>query len=489
MKSNASSSSSSTSRVASQRAKMRTRERARRRAARRRDASATATAIGQNPRVVVLGGGFGGLYTALKLAKRARESERAIDVVLCDRASAFAFKPLLYELVNETMGRAEVAPSYDDLVRGTGVEFVRGDVVRFDVEDGRVGYDGEDVSAFGGVVTLRDGTTLAYDYLVLALGASTSDGGVDGAKANAIALNTAEDAEAIARALNAFERDGKKARVAVVGGGLAGVELAAVVAERLRASPAGGSVDMITPNSRVMTTSPPGQRAAAMKVLNNAAVNVVDGRVVRLDRIEAKGVDAATATATKIILNDANGEEGEQMYDLVCWTVGQRAVTPSDWPLPMTATRKVKTDATLRVYGHSRIYAVGDASSSAADLIDTNFEVLPSTAQVAFQQADYAAWNIWAAINGRPALPFRYQHIGDMMVLGARDAAVALPVGDVTIDGPAAAALRRLAYLYRMPTDEHRMKVAQRWIEDGVQDFARDPAAFLARLPNPFASL
>jgi demethylphylloquinone reductase len=114
--------------------------------------------------------------------------------------------------------------------------------------------------------------------------------------------------------------------------------------------------------------------------------------------------------------------------------------------------------------------------------------VLPSTAQVAFQQADYAAWNVWASINGRAALPFRYQHIGDMMVLGALDAAVALPVGDITIDGPAAAALRRVAYLYRMPTNEHRIKVAQRWLEDGVEDFARDPAAFLARLPNPFAT-
>jgi NADH:ubiquinone reductase (non-electrogenic) len=347
--------------------------------------------------------------------------------------------------------------------------------------------DGTPYSATGGSITLGDGTTLAYDYLVLALGTSTSDGGVAGARECAVALNTAEDAVRIAGVLGELERAGRDARVAVIGGGLSGVELASVIAERLNGKSTNGVVDVITPNKRVMATAPPGQREAALRVLEKARVNVVGGRVMRLDKVAND--EETVSTASKITLADDDGTEGVETYDLVCWTVGQRAETPSDWPVATTPARKIKTDATLRVNGHSRIYAVGDASSSSAEVMNADWDHLPSTAQVAFQQADYAAWNIWASMNGRTELPFRYQHLGDMMVLGSLDAAVAFPVGDITLEGPAAAALRRLAYLYRMPTNEHRLKLGSKWIQDGIETFQKDPVGFLEdiRKSIPFA--
>jgi NADH:ubiquinone reductase (non-electrogenic) len=236
-----------------------------------------------------------------------------------------------------------------------------------------------------------------------------------------------------------------------------------------------------------MATAPPGQREAALRVLEKARVNVVGGRVMRLDKVAND--EETVSTASKITLADDDGTEGVETYDLVCWTVGQRAETPSDWPVATTPARKIKTDATLRVNGHSRIYAVGDASSSSAEVMNADWDHLPSTAQVAFQQADYAAWNIWASMNGRTELPFRYQHLGDMMVLGSLDAAVAFPVGDITLEGPAAAALRRLAYLYRMPTNEHRLKLGSKWIQDGIETFQKDPVGFLEdiRKSIPFA--
>ena len=113
------------------------------------------------------------------------------------------------------------------------------------------------------------------------------------------------------------------------------------------------------------------------------------------------------------------------------------------------------------------------------------FDVLPATAQVAFQQADYAAWNVWSSLSSRPLLPFKYQHIGDMMVLGKTDAAVALPVGDATLDGPLAAALRRAAYLYRMPTNEHRAKLATSWLEQGAELAAKEAPGILKSLGVP----
>ena len=93
---------------------------------------------------------------------------------------------------------------------------------------------------------------------------------------------------------------------------------------------------------------------------------------------------------------------------------------------------------------------------------------MPSTAQVAFQQADYVAWNVWAAVAERPLLPFKYQHIGDMMTTGAADAAVALPVGDVVVDGVAGAALRRAACAVphahgRAPRARSRARGSRKW--------------------------
>ena len=94
---------------------------------------------------------------------------------------------------------------------------------------------------------------------------------------------------------------------------------------------------------------------------------------------------------------------------------------------------------------------------------------LAPTAQVAFQAADYCAWNVWAAAEGRALLPFRYQHLGDMMALGgAAEAAVALPLGGATLEGPAAALLRRAAYVYRMPTQQQAARVGVAWLQRGA---------------------
>ena len=82
------------------------------------------------------------------------------------------------------------------------------------------------------------------------------------------------------------------------------------------------------------------------------------------------------------------------------------------------------------------------------------------TAQVAMQQAEFAAWNIWSSINGQPTVPFRYQHLGNMMGFGRDRGAVTLPLGEgITLDGELGGFIRKVAYLYRMPTNEQRVKI------------------------------
>ncbi|KAF6140058.1 hypothetical protein GIB67_001799 [Kingdonia uniflora] len=91
--------------------------------------------------------------------------------------------------------------------------------------------------------------------------------------------------------------------------------------------------------------------------------------------------------------------------------------------------------------------------------------------QVAFQQADFAGWNLWAAINDRPLLPFRFQNLGEMMTLGRNDAAISPSfLEGLTLEGPIGHTARKIAYWIRLPTDEHRVKVGISWLAKSAID-------------------
>lgn len=97
--------------------------------------------------------------------------------------------------------------------------------------------------------------------------------------------------------------------------------------------------------------------------------------------------------------------------DLVLWTAGARPASTPLEPFPLDARGQLEVDPTLRVLRHSRVFALGDVSKNQpgndGSSSSSSADFYPATAQVAFQQADYAAWNVWSAINGRPLLPFR----------------------------------------------------------------------------------
>lgn len=193
------------------------------------------------PRVVVLGGGFGGLYTALSLDSLAWPDVAKKPVVtLLDRSERFVFKPMLYELVNETMQDWEVAPTFQELLAPTSVAFQRGCVAAVEPNEALPMRDGSTGSSGGGAVILDSGDRVEYDYLVVAVGTGTSDIGVPGAKEHAIPLSTLPDAQRLAAAMRDVAGKASRGRVAVVGGGLAGVELAGVLAERLK-----GAADVV----------------------------------------------------------------------------------------------------------------------------------------------------------------------------------------------------------------------------------------------------
>eukprot|EP00198_Chlamydomonas_reinhardtii_P002633 XP_001691969.1 type-II NADH dehydrogenase [Chlamydomonas reinhardtii] len=389
-----------------------------------------------SPRVVVLGGGFGGLYAAVRLEQLMWPRGNKPQITLVDQADRFVFKPLLYELINGAATADEVSPSFEQLLAPYPIRFVQAQVASVSPAAPHADAPDPDAPDAAGAVTLSDGTQLPYDFLVVALGGQPDSRGVPGVKEWAVPFAGYEDALRVKGTLDLLSDAGAGGCVVVVGAGYAGVELAATVAERLRARGAGGAVavKVLTPGSHILEGCPEGQGEAASKALADLGVEVLTG-----------------------------------------------------FPFPVNARGALETEPTLRVSGSDNVFALGDVAVAAPSPADPHHtQALPATAQVAFQQADYAAWNVWAAINGRPLLPFKYQHLGSMMALGQTNAAVALPipvptaladagkssaVGDsgVTVEGPLAQLMRRGAYLYRQPTNEQRLNVATSWVKLGLE--------------------
>ncbi|XP_058731113.1 alternative NAD(P)H-ubiquinone oxidoreductase C1, chloroplastic/mitochondrial-like [Vicia villosa] len=437
----------------------------------------------KKPRVCILGGGFGGLYTALRLESLQWPEDKKPHIALVDQSERFVFKPLLYELLSGEVDEWEIAPRFSDLLANTGVQFLKDRVKVLQPSD-HLGVTGSNASSRGGTVHLESGLHIEYDWLVLALGSEAKLEVVPGAVESAIPFSTLEDARKVNNRLTILERKtfGKtkdhQISVAIVGCGYSGIELAATVAERLQNR---GIVRAINNETTICPTAPPGNREAALKVLSSRKVELLLGYFVNSIRRASEldytntptGVNESIETVPdfeKYILELQPAERGVQRKiieaDLVLWTVGSKPPLPhleySDVPfvIPLNTRGQAETDETLRVKGHPRIFALGDSSA----LRDSNGRILPATAQVAFQQADFTGWNLWAAINGRPLLPFRFQNLGEMMTLGRSDAAITPSfIEGLTLEGPVGHTARKIAYLMRLPTDEHRLKVGISW--------------------------
>ncbi|KAL6521494.1 Nuclear pore complex subunit [Orobanche gracilis] len=380
----------------------------------------------QRPRICILGGGFGGLFTALRLESLDWPDGKRPQVVLVDQSEHFVFKPLLYELLSGEVDEWEIAPRFSKLLSSTAVQFLK-DKVQSLRPSNHYAMDGTAVTLFAGVVHLESGLLIEYDWLVLALGAEAKLDVVPGSIENAFPFSTLEDAHRVNEKLRALEREffGKDSpiRVAIVGCGYSGVELAATISERLQAR---GVVQAINVNKTILSNAPPGNRESALKVLLSRNVQLLLGYIVRcirrdveyktspkLTNVESVHDKVEANNRGRLVLELQPVEKGIERQvvetDLVLWTVGSKPLLPelqpSDEPinLPLNGRGQVETDETLRVKGHPRIFAVGDSSA----VRDRQGNMLPDTAQVAFQQADFAGSNLWAAINGRPLLPFR----------------------------------------------------------------------------------
>jgi NADH dehydrogenase len=361
-------------------------------------------------RVVVAGAGFGGLAAVRALAGA------GMRVTLIDRNIYATFQPLLYQVATGGLTSSDVAYPARGASRRHGAVFRHGELAGVHPAARRI--------------TLADGTTLGYDYLILATGVAAAYHGIPGAAEHSLGLYTRRDAIAlrdrITADLDRISRTGLRDDVAVtvVGGGATGVELAGTLAD-LRAvtlpalfpeiDPAGVRITLVEHGLALLAPFQPGLRDYARR------------------QLVARGVEVRLSTAIaeihpgKVVLADGTVLPS----DITVWAAGVAApAAVRDWGLPQGSGGRLRTGPDLRVTGHDRIFAVGDIA-----LIDG--QPLPQLAQPALQMGRHAAGQVRRLAAGRLTVPFRYRDKGIMATIGYRSAVVQLP-GRVRARGTAA---------------------------------------------------
>jgi len=392
---------------------------------------------GPSDAIVIVGGGFGGLYTALSLSERPQHP----PILLIEPNEQFLFLPLLYELLSGELRSWEIAPRYDRLLAGRGIAHLRDRVEAIDSQRHQVHTHG--------------GQTLPYRRLVIASGATPTTFGVPGAERHCLGFRTLADVERLQNLLAALARSRRPLqRLAVVGAGATGVELACKLADLAGDSAVIELIEQgaqLLPQGRAFNREQAGLalRRRDVRVRTHTAVVAVEAERLRLRRTETQaGTDAA-----------AQAEE-ELTTAGVIWTAGLTFRPPAITPVPPRDARgRLRCEPTLQLHGRPEVFVIGDLA--APDGMDPP---LPSSAQVAFQQAPLLAENLRRSLAGEALQAFQWNDLGEMLSLGRGEASLC-GVG-LTLAGRAAFRLRQLAYLSRMPGLSHTLRVAAGWLAD-----------------------
>lgn len=396
------------------------------------------------PRVCVLGGGFGGLYTALYLAQKSHHRGQPCTITLVEPKERFLFTPLLYEVLTDELKPWEIAPAYSTLLAGTGIDHRRTWVTGVDIASHRV--------------TLEAGEPLEYDYLVMALGSQERSVPVPGLAEYSYRFRSLADAIAVDERIHQLQTQGKTPlMVTVVGGGPSGVELSCKLADRLGS---GGQVQLVERGDRILKSFSRRERRVALKALGRRRVTVT-----LATSVAAIGPDWITLSTLQGELTVA--------VDLVLWVAGTQPVSwPGEEPVSSTDWGQYIPQGSLQLPSHPEVFVVGDQ----AVMGWRRDRPAPQTAQAAYQAAATVAHNLVATMQGRALRPFRYLHLGDMITLGQGDAL--LSSFGLVIGGPVAALARQVVYLQRLPTWPHRWRVARFRLGQGVKWLLR-PLGFL----------
>lgn len=396
------------------------------------------------PRVVIIGGGFGGLQAAKALA------QAEVQITLLDRRNHHVFTPLLYQVATAGLSPGDIAAPIRWILRKQrNVSVQLADVQSIDTHQQ--------------VVHLSDGPgdkQLPYDYLIVATGATHAYFGHNDWAQVAPGLKTLEDALTIRRkVLLAFEQSERERDQAaqrrlltfvVIGAGPTGVELAGALAEISRhalhhdfrnIAPETARIILVEAGPSVLAAYPEGLRAFARRALEQLGVSVWTGSAVtsiapgRL-QVGAETIDAGT----------------------ILWAAGI-AASPLGASLdaPLDRAGRVMVQPDLAVPGHSNVFVVGDL----ATLAGKDGRPLPGVIQVALQQADHAARNILCDLKHETRTPFVYDDLGNMATIGRNSAVCDLPW--IRLRGFVAWLAWVFLHVYKLIGFRNRLSVMTQW--------------------------
>jgi NADH:ubiquinone reductase (non-electrogenic) len=395
-------------------------------------------------RILVVGGGFGGLFTALGLAGSG-------DVTLVTKVDHYLHTPMLYEYMSGEVDAWHIAPTYNELV-GDDIKVVVGEVTDIDLDTRKAQIAGY-------------AEPIGYDALVLAPGGETNYWNIPGAAEFALPFRLLSHADEIRKRMSdALDRippetDPQDVRelltFAVVGAGASGVELSTKMADLLRdaikrrALQGEPRVIILEMGDRIVPGMGTEIREYVQRSLDDLHIDVhLQTRVVQVDSdsvtIEHNGVRSEIKTAGTVWVG------GVKMSPLL-----------DKLGLPRNEHGLVLVDPTLQATGREGVFLLGDV----AKVADVSPQ-LAGTAQLAFQESDLAADNVKAFLSGGELKTKHFAELGEAVSLGTENAAVL--VGDKPFGGPLARQARFALYTTRLPTWHHRLKVGSSWFFEGT---------------------
>jgi len=385
------------------------------------------------PRVIVVGGGFGGLQCAKALRGA------SVEVLLIDRRDFHLFTPLLYEVASCLLNPSEIAAPLRKVFRGdANVRYREGDVARCDLQ--------------AKTVALADGAVIDYDYLVLATGSEPNYYGNTEIKRRALGLkdlgsalalrnHVLECLEQATTASNATSRD-QLLTFCIVGGGPTGVEYAGALAEFVRLVFPYEYPELGTARIRIILLE------GGDRVLPTFKRRLSD---YAHDELARRGVDVRVG-----VLVDSADDAGVVLHDgtalatqTLVWTAGVRPADILDGP-----PRRIEVDDHFRIVGATDAYAIGDVAAGHG----AHGEILPMLSPPAMQAGRYVAREI---LEGPARRAFRYRDKGTLATIG-RTSAVG-QVGPFSFTGFVGWIVWLVVHLYYLIGFENRLQVLIRW--------------------------